>query len=130
MLTFLGPYYKTQSENKFIWRIDVKLKNITDCDSITGFRSRATVVFPVLKQKLGSHRFKDDRKVKTVITPWLMTEDTDLLVYQHRIRQLHLRYDECLKCGSDYVEERWDSSTVTFELYLLLFQVKNTKYVF
>jgi hypothetical protein len=32
-----------------------------------------------------------------------------------------------LRCGGDYVEKQWDSSTVTYELFLLDFEKNNLK---
>jgi hypothetical protein len=34
-------------------------------------------MFPVLKQNVGGHKFKEDRVVETAVTRWLVTQDTD-----------------------------------------------------
>ena len=41
-------------------------------------------MFPALKQNIGGYEFKSDREVETVVTRWLVTQDTDLLTAENR----------------------------------------------
>lgn len=49
----------------------------TDCDFVRGIHCRVIVMFPALKQNLGSHSFKDNHEVETVVAPWPITQDVD-----------------------------------------------------
>jgi hypothetical protein len=41
-------------------------------------------LFPALKQNLGGLRFKDDHEVETIVTQWLITEDTGDMNREHK----------------------------------------------
>jgi hypothetical protein len=47
--------------------------------------------FTALKQNLRGHRFKDSREVDTIVTRWLITQNTGL--YRQGIEKLAARYD-------------------------------------
>jgi hypothetical protein len=68
-----------------------------------GFSSPSAFMFPAPIQNLVGHKFKDDRDVETVVTRWLITQDTDGLI-QEAVKKLVARYDEYLTCGGGCVE--------------------------
>jgi len=59
-------------------------------------------VFLELKQNRSGHNCKDDRDVEAVVTGWLVTQDRD--VCQQRTASFIPRYDKCIGCGEDCVE--------------------------
>jgi hypothetical protein len=62
---------------KVTGRVISQLKNLHYCDVETGVRRRSLIILLALKRNSGSHRFKDAREVAIVVTPCLLTQDTD-----------------------------------------------------
>jgi hypothetical protein len=83
-------------------------------------------LFTALKQNLGGHKFKDDREVQTVVTRWLITQDTDW--YRQWVEKLVTRYDKWLSCGEDYVEMQWGCRTIKRKLFLLEAKITNPEH--
>jgi hypothetical protein len=59
-------------------------------------------LFPSLKQNRGGRRFEDDYEVETVVTRWLITQDTDWC--QQATEKLVRNCDKWLSFGGKYVE--------------------------
>jgi len=60
-----------------------------------------------VKQNFGHNKFKDDRKVASFRSEWLIKEDTDFC--QQGTEKLVSLYDKCLSCGGDFAEKKWVS---------------------
>jgi hypothetical protein len=67
-----------------------------------------------VKQYLGGNRFKDDLEVERTVKRWLTKKDTD-------------RYKQGEVKRGLYKENDWESSTIKYELFLLM-KIKNPVY--
>jgi hypothetical protein len=83
-------------------------------------------MFPVPKQNLCGHRFKDVHMAETGVTWWLITQNMD---FQQAIEKCSPWYGKCFNCGRNYVENQWDSHTIKSELFLLEMKMRKPKYM-
>lgn len=70
-------------------------------------------VLPALKQKLGSHKFKNDCEVKQL---WHNGWQHRTWISTGNRRACFEVW--CLRCSQDYMEKQWDTSTIKSELFL------------
>jgi len=68
-----------------------------------------------LNVNLGGHKFKEIREVKTDVSPWLVTLDTDF--YQQRAENPVSRHGKCLSYGGTM----WKKSDITVHVYFNCF---------
>lgn len=61
-------------------------------------------VFPNVKKKLGSKRFKDDDELKAAVNDWLRAQSAEFF-FKDGIGKLLPRYDKCLNLNGYYVEK-------------------------
>jgi hypothetical protein len=94
--TFVTAVYDGRSANKFTWRNFVTNERAL-------IRRRINVICFQLKQSLGGHKFEDDRHAETVVTRWLITQDTEFC--QQVVEKLVPRCNTCLICGRDCAEK-------------------------
>lgn len=73
---------------------------------ISGNCNLPIIVFSALRQGLGSHT-----------------------IYQQGTQKLNPQYDKCPNCGREYVEKKWDSSTIKSKLFYLEVKIKTPKYM-
>jgi hypothetical protein len=58
-----------------------------------------------------AHKFKDGQEVEIIVTQWMTTQNTN----------------KCLTCHRDYMEKKWDNSTIKYALSFLEMKIKNLK---
>jgi len=76
--------YDNRSENKFTWPYNF----VTTESKLIVITSGKFIAHPfaALQQNLGCHKLKDDREVETVVTGWMITEDSLILTAKRKAR--------------------------------------------
>jgi hypothetical protein len=77
------------------------------------------LLFPKLKEFLGSRRYKSDETVKDAVKEWLNGLAAE--VYDEDTQKLVTRYDKCLNVGGDYVQNNLGSVIMTHYIFYLFF---------
>ena len=67
---------------------------------------------PALKEYLGGHKGKDNRRMETAVSRWLTRREKG---FYQQTEKFVSKYDKYLKCGADCMQKLWKASQLRFD---------------